>query len=98
MTTRTTPIHPPALHHGVSQQAPHKHRHAFSQSHVSMGVMVHMAGMIVGVLATDKMKEPSARWATIAGFGVATGIGEAIWRDHIEREREEREQAQTERS
>ncbi len=73
------------------------HRHAFAHSQVSMGVMIHMAGMITGLLATDKMKDPSARWAAIAAFGVATGIGETIWRDHIEREREEREQTQTER-
>ena len=73
------------------------HRHAFAHSQVSMGVIIHMAGMITGLLATDKMKDPSARWAAIAAFGVATGIGETIWRDHIEREREEREQTQTER-
>ena len=73
------------------------HRHAFAHSQVSMGVMIHMAGMITGLLATDKMRDPSARWAAIAAFGVATGVGETIWRDHIEREREEREQTQTER-
>ena len=68
-----------------------KHRHAFAHSQVSMGVMIHMAGMIAGLLATDKMKDPSARWAEIAAFGVATGVGETIWRDHIEREREKGE-------
>jgi hypothetical protein len=60
-----------------------------------MGVMIHIAGLIAGVLATDKMKDPSARWATIAAFGVATGIGETIWRDHIERERAEERQTHT---
>ena len=56
-----------------------------------MGVMIHMAGMIAGLMAADKMKDPSARWAAIAAFGVATGAGETIWRDHIEREREKAE-------
>ena len=74
-----------------------KHRHAFAHSQVSMGVMIHMAGMIAGLLATDKMKDPSARWAAIAAFGVATGVGETIWRDHIEREQAKREQLQAER-
>ena len=95
--TDNTQTHQRIGHHSAAQPTSHKHRHAFSQSHVSMGVMIHMAGMIVGVLATDKMKDPSARWATIAGFGVATGIGEMIWRDHMERKREEREQSQAER-
>ncbi|MBY0504433.1 MAG: hypothetical protein K2X03_11010 [Bryobacteraceae bacterium] len=47
--------------------------------------------MIAGILAADKMKDPGARWSAIAGFGVASGIGEAIWRERIEREREEQE-------
>ena len=50
-----------------------------------------MAGMIAGLLAADKMKEPGARWSAIAGFGVATGIGEALWREHIEREQGDNE-------
>ena len=50
-----------------------------------------MAGMIAGILAADRMKSPGARWSAIAGFGVATGIGEAIWRERIERERDERD-------
>ena len=74
-----------------------KHRHAFAHSQVSMGVMIHIAGMIAGLLAADKMKDPSARWAAIAAFGVATGVGETIWRGHIERERAEKEQLQVER-
>ena len=64
-----------------------KHKHAFANSRVSMGVMIHMAGMITGILATDKMKDPSARWAAITAFGVGTGIGETMWRDHIEWQR-----------
>ena len=48
-----------------------------------------MAGMIVGILAADRMKSPGARWSAIAGFGVATGIGEAIWRERMESERDE---------
>ena len=46
-----------------------------------------MANLIVGMLATDRMKDPAARWATITGLGIASGIGETIWRDRIERER-----------
>ena len=66
---------------------PHrKHRHAFSNSHVSLGA-IHMANLIVGMLATDRMKDPAARWATITGLGIASGIGETIWRERIERER-----------
>ena len=79
------------LHPGAAQ-TPHAYKRAFALSSVSMGVMIHMAGMVIGALANDKMKDPSARWATIAAFGVATGIGETIWRDHIERERAEREE------
>ena len=87
--TEKPPVPPKSWRQTV---APHRrHRQAFSRSTVSMGAMIHMAGMVVGALATDKMKDPSTRWATIAGFGVATGIGETIWRDRIEREREERE-------
>lgn len=36
------------------------------------------------------MKEPGARWSAIAGFGIASGIGETIWRERVEREEEER--------
>ena len=50
-----------------------------------------MAGMLAGILAADKMSDPSARWSAIAGFGVATGVGEAMWRERIERERDEQE-------
>lgn len=75
-----------------------KRRHAFAHSQVSMGVMIHMAGMIAELLATDKMRDPSARWAAIAAFGVATGVGETIWRDHIERERAELINTQPKRS
>lgn len=50
-----------------------------------------MAGMIAEILAADKMKDPGARWSAIAGFGIASGIGEALWRERIEREREDKE-------
>ena len=70
-----------------------KRRHAFTNSRVSMGAMIRLAGTIAGILATDKIKDPSVRWSTIAAFGVATGIAEDLWRDHIEREREARRQA-----
>ncbi len=63
-----------------------KHSHVFSSTQVTVGA-IHMAGLIAGILATDKMKSPGARWTAIAAFGVATGIGEAIWRERIERER-----------
>ena len=79
------------LHPGAAQTL-HANRRAFTNSSVSMGVMIHMAGLVIGALATDKMRDPSARWATIAAFGVATGIGETIWRDHIVREQAEREE------
>jgi hypothetical protein len=47
-----------------------------------------MAGMVAGLLAADKMKSPSARWSAIVGFGIATGIGEMLWRDYIDPDRE----------
>jgi len=80
---------PPSWRQKVAKPAPHRgHRHpAFSNAHVTIGA-IHMAGMIAGILAADKMKEPGARWSAIAGFGVATGIGEAIWRERIERQRD----------
>ena len=55
-----------------------------------------MAGMLAGLLAADKMKDPGARWSAIAGFGVATGVGEAMWRERVEREQEEREERERE--
>ncbi|MFN9299319.1 MAG: hypothetical protein ACK6DZ_16630 [Acidobacteriota bacterium] len=35
------------------------------------------------------MKSASARWSAIAAFGIATGIGEAMWRNRINQERGE---------
>ena len=83
---------PPSWQQRVAQPAPHRRHHhpPFSNAHVTVGA-IHMAGMIAGILAADKMKEPGARWSAIAGFGVATGIGEAIWREKIERERNDQE-------
>lgn len=82
---------PPSWQHRVSQPRPHRrHQHAFARGTVTVGA-IHMAGMLAGILAADKMKDPSARWSAIAGFGVATGVGEAMWRERIEREREEQE-------
>ena len=75
---------PTAWRQTVSPQR--KHGHAFSNSHVSLGA-IHMANLIVGMMATDRMKDPAARWATITGLGIASGIGETIWRERIERER-----------
>jgi len=43
------------------------------------------------------MGNPSTRRATIAGFGLTTGIGETIWRDRIERERDEEDRTRPER-
>ena len=93
--THTPSTPPPSWRHKVAKPAPrNKHRYpAFSNAHVTVGA-IHMAGMIGGILAADKMKEPGARWSAIAGFGVATGIGEAIWRERIERERERDERNQ----
>jgi hypothetical protein len=65
-----------------------RHSHVFSSAHITMGA-IHMAGMIVGILAADKMKSPGARWSAIAGFGIATGIGEILWRDYIDPKRGE---------
>ena len=79
--------------HRVSPPRPR--HHAFSSSHVTIGA-IHMAGMIAGILAADKMKSPGARWSAIAAFGVATGIGEAMWRERIERERSEQESLERE--
>ena len=79
---------PPSWQHRVSEPR-HRRRHgSFSNAHITMGA-IHMAGIIVGILAADRMKSPGARWSAIAGFGVATGIGEAIWRERVERERDE---------
>lgn len=64
-----------------------RHSHVFSSAHVTVGA-IHMAGMIAGLLAADKMRSPSARWSAIVGFGVATGIGEMLWRDYIDPDRE----------
>ena len=64
-----------------------RHGHAFANSRVSMGAMIRLAGTVAGILATDKIKGPSVRWTVIAALGVATGIAEDLWRDHIERER-----------
>lgn len=64
-----------------------KHHHVFSSAHITMGV-IHLGGMLAGLLAADQMKSPTARWSAIAGFGIATGIGEAMWRNHIDPERE----------
>ena len=82
---------PPSWQYRVSQPRPRRRpHHAFSRGTVTVGA-IHMGGMLAGILAADKMKEPGARWSAIAGFGVATGIGEAIWRERIERERDEEE-------
>lgn len=77
----------PSWRHRVSaERSGRRHHSGFARAHVTMGA-IHMAGMVTGLLAADHMKSPSARWSAIAGFGIATGIGEAIWRDRIERER-----------
>jgi hypothetical protein len=55
---------------------------------------VHAATLLATVLATDKMQDPHTRWATIAGIGIASGIGETIWREHIERKREKKEEGE----
>ncbi|MEQ1883700.1 MAG: hypothetical protein ABL967_01470 [Bryobacteraceae bacterium] len=82
---------PPSWQHRVTQSRPRRrHGVAFSSGHITVGA-IHMAGMIVGILAADRMQSPGARWSAIAGFGIASGIGEAIWREHIERERDEQE-------
>ena len=93
MTDRSN-VPPPSWQHRVSQPIPRRrHQHAFARGTVTMGA-IHMAGMLAGILAADKMKDPSARWSAIAGFGVATGVGEAMWRERIERERDEEERAE----
>ncbi len=82
---------PPSWQHRVSPSRPRqRHRHAFSGGTVTVGA-IHIAGLIAGVLAADKMREPAARWSAIAGFGIATGIGQAIWRERMERAREDQE-------
>ena len=79
---------PPSWQHRVGAPRPRRRHEGFSSARVTMGA-IHMAGMIVGILAADRMKSPGARWSAIAEFGVATGIGEAIWRERMERERDE---------
>ena len=87
---------PPSWQQRVSHPRPRgRHHHAFARGTVTVGA-IHMAGMLAGILAADKMKDPGARWSAIAGFGVATGVGEAIWRERIEREREEQEERERE--
>lgn len=95
MTDRSN-ASPPSWQQRVSPPRPHRrHQHAFARGTVTVGA-IHMAGMIAGILAADKMKDPGARWSAIAGFGVATGVGEAMWRERIERERDEEEQRERE--
>jgi len=72
-----------------------KHHHVVSSAHITMGA-IHMGGMLAGILAADQMKSPSARWSAIAAFGIATGIGEVIWRERMERQRDEREDPEPE--
>ena len=87
---------PPSWQHRVSPPRHYRgHHHAFANGTVTVGA-IHMGGMLAGILAADKMKDPSARWAAIAGFGVATGVGEAMWRERIERERDEQERREPE--
>jgi hypothetical protein len=87
MNDRPNP--PPTWQQRVAHPHPRRrHHHAFARGSVTLGA-IHMGGMLAGILAADRMKDPSARWGAIAGFGVATGIGEAMWRERIEREREE---------
>ena len=82
---------PPSWQQRTSQpRSRRRHHHAFARGTVTVGA-IHMGGMLAGILAADKMKDPSARWSAIAGFGVATGIGEALWRERIEREQDERD-------
>jgi hypothetical protein len=69
---------------------PRRNRPLFSTAHITLGA-VHAAGMLAGILAVDRMRSPAARWSAIAGFGIAIGIGEAIWRQPIERERGEQD-------
>ena len=87
---------PPSWQHKVSQSRHgRRHHQAFARGTVTVGA-IHMAGMLAGILAADKMKDPGARWSAIAGFGVASGVGEAMWRERIEREREELEERERE--
>jgi len=66
---------PSSWQHRVSRSRPRRRQSAFSSAHVTMGA-IHMAGMVAGILAADHMKSPGTRWSAIAGFGVATGIGD----------------------
>ena len=59
---------------------------SFTRGTVTLGA-IHGAGVLAGLLAADKMKEPQARWSAILGFGVATGIGEQMWRERVAQER-----------
>lgn len=85
--TDDSKVPPASWQHRVSHPR-RRHHHGFSSGTVTVGA-IHMAGMIAGILAADRMREPAARWSAIAGFGIATGIGEALWRERIERERDE---------
>ena len=87
MPTHTTP--PPKSWREKTRPG-RKHSHVFSTASVTIGA-IHMGGMLAGILAADQMKSPSARWSAIAGFGIATGIGEALWRDYIDPTRNEQE-------
>ena len=86
MTDSSETPPPFSWRHHVS--GPRRKHRVFSSSGVTVGA-IHIGGMIAGILAADSMKSPATRWSAIAGFGIATGIGEAFWRERIERERDE---------
>ena len=88
---------PPASwqHRVARSRSRRRHHPVFARGTVTVGA-IHMAGMIAGLLAADKMQNPGARWSAIAGFGVATGLGEAIWRERVEQQQEERENRERE--
>lgn len=88
MTDHTTGSAP--RQHRRASHTTRSRRHqfsAFSRGSVMLGA-IHIGGMLAGILAADRMKAPGSRWSAIAGFGIATGIGEAIWREYVERQRQ----------
>jgi hypothetical protein len=69
---------PPSWQHRVGARRPRRGHEGFSSARVTMGA-IHMAGMIVGILAADRMKSPGARWSAIAGFSYASRAREVTF-------------------
>jgi hypothetical protein len=64
------------MHHGTAY--PH-----FARSRVSLGGLKYMLGAVVTTMLAEKIKTPEQRYLLMAGVGLAVGLIETGWRDHI---------------